>query len=155
MVFEYTRNEQGLFVCPHCKVTREKQNTMHYHMKKHEGKLPFQCSTCKKEFQFQQSLELHRLAKHCDIVKKKCKCPVSDCDFQTHQDGNLRVHFLRKHCMDDIQRILQNTNNMFQCTACKKSFKSSTAFHYHATSCVNIQNKTFRDMLEKMISEEV
>jgi KRAB domain-containing zinc finger protein len=151
MTFEYIRNEQGLFVCPHCKVTKTRQNTMHYHLKKHEGKLPFQCSTCKKEFQFQQTLDLHRLAKHCDVTDKKFKCPFANCEFQSLTEGNRRIHFLRKHCAEDIQRI-QDANNQFQCTACKKSFKSSTAFHYHASSCVNIHDKTRRDMLEKMLS---
>jgi uncharacterized Zn-finger protein len=151
MTFDYIRNEQGLFVCPHCKVTKTRQNTMHYHLKKHEGKLPFQCNLCKKEFQFQQTLDLHRLAKHSNETKEKVhkhKCPFTNCPFQSLTEGNLRIHFLRKHCSDAIQNILQVSNDKFQCTACKKSFQSSTAFHYHAASCVSIQDKVRRDMLE-------
>jgi len=126
---------------------------MHYHLKKHEGKLPFQCSSCKKEFQFQQSLDLHRLSKHCEGTKvKKFKCPCANCEFQSLTEGNLRIHFLRIHCTEDVQRILQHTNDKFHCTTCKKSFQSSTAFHYHSASCVVIQEKSRRDMLEKILA---
>ncbi len=155
MVYEYVRNEQGFFVCPHCKITKKRQNTMHYHLKKHEGKLPFQCSTCKKEFQFQQSLDLHRLSKHCQNSKEKIpkfKCPSPNCPFESLTEGNLRIHFLRIHCTEDVQRILQHSNDKFCCTACKKSFQSSTAFHYHAASCISIQEKSKRDMLDDLIS---
>lgn len=156
MVYEYIRNEQGHFVCPRCKQVEVNQNTMHYHMKRHEGQLPFQCNICKKEFLYQSSLDFHHLSKHCEDNEKqkaqKFKCPVPNCPFQDMRKGNVRIHFLRIHCIEDIQRILQHTNEKFCCTACKKPFQSSTAFHYHAASCISIQDKAKRDMLDTLVS---
>jgi len=140
MVLEYTRNEKGEFVCPTCKVIKQKQNTMHYHMKRHEGNLPFECSHCKKQFQFQQTLDLHLQAKHRDEVPKKAmlKCPVDGCPFESLTEGNRRIHFLRKHCVEEVTKILTRKDTTYSCTSCKLTFQSSTAFHYHSASCVSL-----------------
>ena len=61
---KYTRNTDGHFVCPHCNVVKNKQNTMHYHIKRnHEKNFPFECKQCSENPKFlQRSSYLHHLA---------------------------------------------------------------------------------------------
>ena len=48
MPFTYQKNEDGNFVCPDCGVIKKRQNSMHYHMKKHLDELDHICKICKK-----------------------------------------------------------------------------------------------------------
>ena len=81
MLFTYTKNEHGQFICPDCGAIKNRQNSMHYHMKKHQEELNHICKCCKKGFLQKQTLDLHIRSKHPEMVKddqqtKKFKCPT-------------------------------------------------------------------------------
>jgi hypothetical protein len=59
---------------------------------------------------------------------------VAGCGFTATTWANRRIHFLRKHCKNEISTI-RDENNV--CKGCKKHFNSSTAFIYHAGGCIN------------------
>jgi hypothetical protein len=151
MSSKYIKNEQGWFVCPNCNVVKENQNTMYYHMKKHEGKLPFECDICKKDFIQKTSLELHKLSKHKDRDTNKIdtfKCCFDGCKFEAITKANRRIHCMRKHFKNETDIILDEENS---CKACKTKFSSTTAFYYHAISCVRIVSPERQKILENII----
>ena len=134
MTMKYQKNADGHFVCPICQVTKEKQNTMHYHMKKHEGHLPFECPTCKKEFLHAQTLALHVAARHSKENAAHLQCPC--CPYKTLTKANRIIHFMRKHCEADVTRF---STEGLTCPTCQKECNSQTAFLYHiATSCIQL-----------------
>ncbi len=61
---KYIKNADGHFVCPYCSVVKEKQNTMHYHIKTaHTKDLPFECKKCDSHPRFcQRNAYLRHLA---------------------------------------------------------------------------------------------
>ena len=105
---------------------------MHYHLKKHSGDLPHECGTCGKKFAQKQSLELHIQWNHQED-KNIYECPVRGCGFKATTWANRRIHFLRKHCKDEITAIQDDHT----CKICQKTFNSSTAFYYHAADCID------------------
>lgn len=135
MGLEYQRNADGDFVCPFCGkvVPKEKQNTMHYHLKTHAGDLPHKCATCGKGYAQKQSLDLHILWNH-QKDKNIVECPVKGCGFKATTWANRRIHFLRKHCKAEVSKIHGDGHT---CKVCQKSFNSSTAFYYHAGDCID------------------
>jgi hypothetical protein len=147
MTLKYVRNEDGHFVCPTCGITKENQNTMHYHMKKHENSLPFLCKFCKKGFLQKQTLDFHIRSKHADQLSDKTvgsdcsfECPFTDCEFCAKTRGNLRTHCIRSHFQDDADKLMliDETNDEICCVECEHSFKSKTAFYYHCLECIDI-----------------
>lgn len=156
MPYTYKRNENGDFVCEHCAkiVPKENPSTMHYHLKKHDGNLPFQCSHCDYKCQFQRSLDLHLAAKHPESEqakkKKMLKCPA--CEFETLTQGNRIIHFIRKHCRNEVNTVLQENQNGLSCKKCKKEFSSSTSFHYHCADCILIKDPERKKMFQSMRS---
>jgi len=151
MSSKYIKNEQGWFVCPNCNVVKENQNTMYYHMKKHEGKLPFECDICKKDFIQKTSLELHKLSKHKDRDTNKIdtfKCCFDGCKFEAITKANRRIHCMRKHFKNETDMILDGDNS---CTSCKTHFSSTTAFYYHSINCVRIVSPERQKILEYII----
>lgn len=137
MGIKYQRNANGDFVCQHCGkiVPGDKQNTMHYHLKKHMDDLPHACNICGKQFPFQQQLQIHIAARHGQDTEKTeiFECPVDGCNFSSHTWSNRRIHFLRKHCANEVSKIKDENN----CKVCNKTFNSSTAFYYHVAGCLN------------------
>lgn len=133
---KYIRNKNGEFVCPNCAVIKQNQNTMFYHMKKHEGKLPYECDICSKDFIQKSSLDLHKLSKHKDDKQNIYKCPYDNCQFESMTKANRRIHTIRKHFTDEVKRI----DNDLYCISCKKDFQSSTAFYYHAIDCIHVND---------------
>ena len=143
-VSNYIKNADGHFVCPHCDKVTEKQNTMYYHVKKNHTKdLPFECKKCVDTPRFlQKSSYLHHLAtihpdEATDVeggsnpyagVSFKC----NDCDHSTHTKANLLIHYARAHCRTWIPTYSKSS----ECSGCKKSFNSSSAFLYHSISCL-------------------
>ena len=133
MPYSYTKNEQGLYICPDCDKTTEKQNTMHYHRKTHEQVLPFACKLCpstvplaKRQFLQAQTLANHVSAKHsCDSSSTLLTCP--ECPVQSLTKANRIIHYVRKHCS-----IKQDT---LACPSCEKVCKSGTAYAYHLGTC--------------------
>jgi len=150
MTSKYIKNENGDFVCPNCEVVKKNQNTMYYHMKKHEGKLPFECDICKKDFVQKSSLDLHKLSKHKNTKKedlKTFKCVFDHCNFESITKANRRIHCLRKHFQDEVAKIMDEN----KCLSCDKSFQSATAFYYHVSSCIHINDETIRKKLIEVL----
>jgi len=151
---KYIRNDEGLFVCPTCGVTKENQNTMHYHMRKHAEKTPLSCRFCKKGFLQRTAMDLHIRSRHADELAAEelpkpdaaFSCPFPSCPFTSMTKGNLRTHCLRTHfqkesdliCLDD-----EETSSL-QCVECEKFFKSKTSFYYHCHGCIDIDESDSR-----------
>ena len=144
---KYIKNEDGHFVCPHCEKVCPKQNTMYYHVKKnHTQDLPFQCKKCDDEPRFlQKSSYLHHLATHHPkdaapdgganpYVGVKFNCP--SCTHTTHTKANMLIHYARTHCKDWIPSFTKSS----ACKSCAKTFKSSSAYLYHAIGCLDVPN---------------
>ena len=121
---------------------------MHYHLKTHETKLPFECVFCKKEFLHASTLELHKRAQHTKDADKLMKCNVRGCTFKgTLTKANLLIHFVRKHCHAEAQAALDVSTEEYKCKICQKGMKSLTAFHYHAGSCIRVKDVTTAECL--------
>jgi len=132
MPYAYEKNAEGLFVCTICKETKKNQNTMHYHMKTHEGHLPFKCQTCKKEFLHSQTLALHISARHSKKDANYVTCPC--CPFKSLTKSNRVVHFMRRHCEEEVKQF---SKNGLTCS-CEKVCNSNTAFLYHISQCIEL-----------------
>jgi hypothetical protein len=158
---KYIKNADGHFVCPYCAVVKEKQNTMHYHIKTaHTKDLPFECKKCDSHPRFcQRNAYLRHLASvhpddphdepnatptsDSDCGDKSAAavanpyagvyytCPAPSCEHKSHTKGNVRIHFIRTHCKDWIPAFEKGT----PCTGCGKECASSSAYLYHAPTC--------------------
>jgi hypothetical protein len=142
----YIKNDDGHFVCPHCGEVKEKQNTMHYHMKKHEGEMPFKCKTCKKGFLQKQTLDLHIQAKHPELIesenkkKKEYCCPFEDCAFTALSKGNRRIHCMRTHYKKQLSDYIEKSGSTYTCLICSEEYDNSTHFYYHIGECAKEYN---------------
>jgi hypothetical protein len=164
--FTYIRTEQGKFICPTCGVVKQRQNSMHYHMKTHQQDPNHTCPYCNKTFLQKQTLELHLRTKHTDrlvatedgvgggagaggaggagAVKPSFSCPISGCDYQSHTKGNCVIHCLRVHFQEEITphlRVVQD-RRVYSCGHCQNEFQSTTAFYYHIKSCITFDQTT-------------
>ena len=139
MTYTYQKNADGLFVCSICSDVKKNQNTMYYHMKGHEGKLPFECTICKKGFLQSQSLIVHMAARHASDEQKQLVCPC--CPFKTLTKANRIIHYVRKHCQEPLEKALVLEDGVYGCAHCHKKMKSNTAFHYHAAGCIRLGEK--------------
>ena len=141
MVYKYIRNEAGEFVCPHCNVVKKNQNTMHYHMNKHEGDLPHECKHFKQRFLLPRILNLHISAKHADKdteTAERCECPHADCNYSSLTKANRRIHYFRVHMKDIIEKYITKNEETFSCKGCSKAMKSQTSLYYHLGDCIKI-----------------
>lgn len=140
MVIAYIRNENNEFVCPDCGIIKKNQNTMHYHMKKHEGSLPHQCKYCKSKFQQLRVLNLHISARHpeTEIAQnaETFDCPA--CEYSSLTKANRRIHYFRLHMKDIIEKNVVKCEDGYECSNCNKSLKSQTAIYYHIGDCVKL-----------------
>jgi len=132
MVFEYKKNESGLYVCGICGETKEKQNTMHYHMKRHEGTKSHKCEHCPESFY--QKIELKN---HVNIVHKKqepsIQCPFS-CKAAFHTKAQCSIHVARTHLQDYTKKSMQannDTEKTYTCLVCNKICNSHPSILYH------------------------
>lgn len=139
---KYLKNADGDFVCPHCKVVKKKQNTMHYHIKRqHEQNFPYECKQCEDSPKFlQKSSYLHHLATNHpenphpsekdknQYATVQFSCP--SCTHTTHTKSNIAIHFVRTHCSWIPPYAKEEA-----CSNCKKEFRSSSAYLYHAFTC--------------------
>lgn len=118
--------------------------------------MPFACKHCDYKCQFQNTLNLHIAAKHpeSDIAKNTpiLKCPCDGCTFQTLTHGNRIIHFVRKHCKVEATSLINQVENGLECRSCKKTFSSSTAFHYHAAHCIQIKDASKKRILQGIIA---
>ena len=146
MTYTYQKNAEGLFVCGICQAVKKNQNTMHYHMKKHEGHLPFECKICKKEFLHSQTLALHISARHSKEEAANLKCPC--CSYKTLTRANRIIHFIRKHCEEELKLFSKSS---LTCPTCKKECNSQTAFLYHIASSCIILPETKQALLKELL----
>ncbi len=148
MTIRYIKNDDGNFVCPHCGVIKNRQNSMHYHIKKHMEELNHICKTCNKAFLQKQTLDLHIRSKHPELLKsdqdkddeKKYECPFENCNFNALTKGNCIIHCLRAHFQSEIKEIMtvKNDTKSIICNHCDKEFFSSSAFYYHCKVCLQL-----------------
>lgn len=150
MTIRYIKNDDGNFVCQHCGAIKTRQNSMHYHIKKHMEELDHICKICNKAFLQKQTLDLHIRSKHPESIKsdknnddeKKFQCPFENCTFKALTKGNCIIHSLRTHFQDEIKEIMtvKNDTKSISCNECNKEFFSSSAFYYHCKSCISLPN---------------
>lgn len=141
MVYTYQKDSEGKYVCTQCSKTYVHQNAMHYHMKRHEGKLPFECSQCNKQFLHLSTLNLHKKIHNHEEEEKEFKCPSEGCQFKgAYTKANLLIHYVRKHCPTEIKGLLDTSTN-YKCTECTREMKSLTAFHYHCLKCIKLEGQ--------------
>lgn len=152
MPYEYIKNAQGEYVCPRCGATERNQNTMHYHLKRHEGRLPHVCPHCRKEFVQRGSLLVHLQARHATrTAQKGFQCPC--CDQSCASKDARAVHFLRKHCRDavaaaTVAAAVEGSTDCYTCQACGKLNNSSKAFLSHlATGCLTLADPILQSHL--------
>jgi len=146
MTLKYTKNEDGHFVCPECNVVKQRQNSMHYHMKKHLDELNHVCKSCNKGFLQKQTLDLHMRSKHPELVEEegtKFTCPFNDCNFSALTKGNCVIHALRVHFQEEIKEIMEThaDTKTISCKGCKAEFQSSCSFYYHCKGCIQTPEK--------------
>jgi hypothetical protein len=142
--YNYVKHPSGNgYICPVCKVYKEKQNTMHYHMKTHINPDSYKCKTCGKSFLQKQTLLMHINAKHPSEIETpvaEYACPFAGCTFQASSKGNCKIHCLRTHFQDEIGRILEYVQNdigkIIRCRQCRKEFNSLGSFYYHVSGCM-------------------
>jgi hypothetical protein len=160
MVYEYIKNEDGTFTCPHCNEVKKNQSTMHMHYRsRHDGAYKHKCKHCQYETSTKQSLDKHTVAKHPEHAKEKpkpCACP--SCEFTSLSKGGLRSHYLLRHLGDQVKKYLgKNDQDEIQCTHCGTEFASKPAFIYHLGGCLPndiLSDKTHRLGLCLTISTE-
>jgi hypothetical protein len=140
---KYIKNEEGLFVCPTCGVTKKNQNTMHYHMKKHMDELPHVCKTCKKSFLQKQTLDLHIASRHPEVAQESENVvQYNGCSFTSFSKGNCKTHMLRIHFAEEIHNIMsKGENGCITCTNCYNDFKSHGSFYYHCIGCLSLSEE--------------
>jgi hypothetical protein len=126
----YTKNEAGLYVCPECGETKNRTNTMYYHMKKHAGALDHVCPIegCGKRFVHKSGLNQHVSQAHA-TTEPELACPC--CDHRCRTKANLLIHVARKH--SDAWIPCREKSGV--CTGCTRTFASDTAYYYHAVQC--------------------
>jgi hypothetical protein len=142
---KYQKNADGLFICTHCTFTAKYQSTMHYHLAKHEGSLPYKCKYCSQRFVQKGILDLHYTLHHEDKLQeakkpsKLFKCPIDGCDYENAQKGNTVIHFLRIHMKEQHKNLKEKSKQegcQAHCKKCETDFKSNTQFYYPTHACV-------------------
>jgi len=134
MVFTYQKNENGHYVCGICNEVKEKQNTMHYHLQKHEGKMANACPHCDKRFYQKYALDDHVKLRHSvKIVEPGIQCPFSPCAEKFHKKEHCRVHIARNHLREFLNPWIEKKadSKTHTCGSCKHDYNSYPAILYH------------------------
>ena len=133
MVFTYKKNEQGLYVCTVCNETREKQNTMYYHILKHEGTKSYACSHCDKKFYQKYALDNHIQLTHSTAPIVGIQCPFDSCKGTFQKKEHCRAHIARNHLRKLLDPLIQKKKDskVHNCTTCNREFNSYPAILYH------------------------
>jgi len=144
MTLSYVKNADGHFVCPECNIVMKRQNTMHYHMKKHVEERNHICKACKKGFLQKQTLDLHVRSKHPELRSDDAKvfrCPFDGCDFHALTKGNCIIHCLRIHFQEQLKERMQmqEGSKKIHCRGCEETFPSSCSFYYHCKNCMKVE----------------
>ena len=149
MVFQYEKNDNGHYVCTICSEVKEKQNTMHYHMKKHEGKMTHECKSCTKKFYQKYTLDEHIKLNHSTAPITEIKCPFADCELSFIKKEYCRIHIARNHVQKLLEPLIEKKKDskIHSCVQCKKDFNSYPAILYHTMDHLKT-NDSLKDMLK-------
>ncbi|WAR26752.1 ZG57-like protein [Mya arenaria] len=90
------------------------------HMEECQGRIPFKCPECSKEFQYESSLKCH-VVSHYPDQPKLFSC--NQCDYKSNYKANLKKHIRHIH----EQRGERN----IKCTECDKLFFSEDNMKRH------------------------
>jgi KRAB domain-containing zinc finger protein len=134
MVYEYKKNNDGNYVCTVCSEVKKNQNTMHYHMKKHEGKQSYECKSCDKKFYQKYALDDHIKLNHSKEPLVEIKCPFDDCSQSFVKKEHCRIHIARNHVKKELEPLIEKKNDskIHTCLTCEKNYNSYPAILYHA-----------------------
>jgi len=139
MVFVYSKNADGEFICKDCTFKTHNQSTMHYHLKNHDGDNKYECEDCMMTFLQKSVLNLHIQAHHSEEKQHEFECPC--CGYSDLRKGNCRIHFARIHLKDLTNNMKGKPtldNTIVKCNECDKSFKSMSMYYYHVSSCIRL-----------------
>lgn len=123
------------------------------HMEECQGRIPFKCPECSKEFQYESSLKCH-VVSHYPDQPKLFSC--TQCDYKSNYKANLKKHVRHIHenrgernvkCTE-CDKLFYSEDNMkrhlklhseakpFKCDweGCDKSFKTSSGLKFHILS---------------------
>lgn len=119
-----------------CGETREKQNTMHYHLQKHEGTGKYKCNVtgCDKTFYQKYALDDHcKLSHSIEPAEASIHCPFDTCQKKFHKKEHCRVHIARNHLKEYLAPwiVKSDTSTVHTCGNCKKECNSYSSILYH------------------------
>ena len=144
-MFDYIKTANG-FKCPHCDYEKALQSTVHMHIRaKHSGTFKHKCEHCAYETTTKANLENHLVNKHPEVANKVVikdqSCPK--CLYECRTEAQLRSHYILKHLTTEFEKLLVKKEKGFDCTGCKKEFKSRASFVYHCVGCLPDSATTF------------
>jgi hypothetical protein len=160
MPIEYTRNNDGHFVCTFkdCNKIYDRQNTMYYHIMRHRKQFAYNCQECEKGF-IQKSAFLHHMAAiHPGnkeiVIPNKEKAGATKCSGNNETDcsnatkDNVRIS---QNTIETDDKNVTRINNpydgrVFTCPCCKHETKTkaNALVHYariHAKDWIPTYNK--------------
>lgn len=135
MTYKYEKNDAGHYICTICGEDKgPNQNTMHYHMKKHDGCMPHACQHCHKRFYQKYALDDHLKTRHADKPEAVANlaCPFPGCSEKYHKKLHLRVHIARNHIREMVDKwITKKSEGGYSCSYCNSDHKSHPGILYH------------------------
>lgn len=149
----YSKLATGEFQCKYCDKRSAKQNTMYYHVQtKHIQDFKYVCPHCPEKKFVQKGSYLQHIAQaHPEDAEEEnpyvgvsYECHFPGCNQSAKTKANALVHFARTHCKEWIPAYTKDT-----ACKCEKQFSSSTAYFYHAVTCIPAPG-AFADMVAKM-----
>lgn len=107
--------------CKNCnRYVKCSENPLEKHMEECQGRIPFKCPECSKEFQYESSLKCH-VVSHYPDQPKLFSC--TQCDYKSNYKANLKKHIRHIH----EQRGERNV----KCTECDKLFYTEDNMKRH------------------------
>ena len=149
MPYDYKKNNDGHYVCTVCAEVKVNQNTMHYHMKKHEGKQSYACKSCDKKFYQKYALDDHVKLNHSTAPIVEIKCPFTDCELSFIKKEHCRIHIARNHLKKSLDPLIEKKKDskVHCCVPCKRDFNSYPAILYHTMDHMK-NDPLYKDMLK-------
>mmetsp|Transcript_23838 Transcript_23838/g.42233 ORF Transcript_23838/g.42233 Transcript_23838/m.42233 type:complete len:251 (+) Transcript_23838:161-913(+) len=137
--------------CEHCNQTFAYKSRLSEHTFTHAEIRPFSCKQCGLFFKRKMDLKLHFRRSH--QMDKFGGLQCSNCTVQFWNQRSLRNHscgVFRKPLRSRrrVQTLFQETDKVFECEKCNKTFKTLKKYEHHVKPHRCPQefcNKTFRD----------
>jgi len=149
MPYDYKKNNDDHYVCTVCAEVKVNQNTMHYHMKKHEGKQSYACKSCDKKFYQKYALDDHVKLNHSTTPIVEIKCPFTDCELSFIKKEHCRIHIARNHLKKSLDPLIEKKKDskVHCCVPCKRDFNSYPAILYHTMDHMK-NDPLYKDILK-------